>query len=201
MRVAIVVYEGFDELDAVGPYEVLRNAALARTDLEVRLVTRERAERVTASHGLELVPQGVLDDSYDLVLVPGGGWAERAGAGAWGEIARGDLPEALGRLHEGGTPMAAVCTGGMLLSAAGITRGRPAVTHHAALDALREQGAEVVEERVVDDGDLVTAGGVTSGIDLALWLVEREFGRALADGIARGMEYERSGAVYRRTPT
>jgi transcriptional regulator GlxA family with amidase domain len=85
----------------------------------------------------------------------------------------------------------------MLLSAAGITRGRPATTHHLAIDALREEGAEVVEDRVVDDGDLVTSGGVTSGIDMALWLVERHFGRELADGIARGIEHERRGGVYR----
>jgi transcriptional regulator GlxA family with amidase domain len=201
MRVAIVIYDGFDELDAIGPYEVLRNAALVEPGLAVRLVTREPAERVRASHGLELVPQGTLDDSYDLVIVPGGGYGERAAAGAWGEIERGELPAALRRLHEGGTPMASVCTGGMLLSAAGITRERPAVTHGLALEALREQGADVVEERVVDDGDLITSGGVTAGIDLALWIVEREFGRELADGIARAMEHERSGGVYRRTPT
>jgi transcriptional regulator GlxA family with amidase domain len=196
VRVGIVLFDGFDELDAIGPYEVLRNAAL-----EVNLVTLEPAERVTASHGLVVEPQGVLDDSYDLVVVPGGGYGDRAEAGAWGEIRRRRLPDALRRLHEGGTTMASVCTGGMLLSAAGITRGRPAVTHQDAIADLRDQGAEVVQERVVDDGDLVTAGGVTSGIDLALWLVERELGREAADAVAAEMEHERRGGVYRRTPT
>lgn len=196
MRVGIVLFDGFDELDAIGPYEVLRNAGL-----EVVLVTLEPIERVTASHGLAVEPQGVLDDSYDLVVVPGGGYGDRAEAGAWGEIQRGRLPDALRGLHERGTAMASVCTGGMLLSAAGITRGRPAVTHQDAIADLRDQGAEVVQERVVDDGDLVTAGGVTSGIDLALWLVERELGREAADAVAAEMEHERRGAVYRRTPT
>jgi len=195
VKIAIVVFDGFDELDAVGPYEVLRNAVAAGVDASVELVTREPAETVTASHGLELRPQGVLDDSYDLVIVPGGGWGERAGRGAWGEVQRGELPAAMRRLHEGGATVASVCTGTMVLSAAGITEGRPATTHHIALDELREQGAEVIEDRVVDDGDLVTSGGVTSGLDMALWLVEREWGAALADGIARAMEYERAGKV------
>ncbi len=196
MRVGIVLFDGFDELDAIGPYEVLRNAGVG-----VVLVTLDPIERVTASHGLAVEPQGVLDDSYDLVVVPGGGYGDRAEAGAWAEIRRGRLPDALRRLHERGTAMASVCTGGMLLSAAGITRGRPAVTHQDAIADLRDQGAEVVQERVVDDGDLVTAGGVTSGIDLALWLVERELGREAADAVAAEMEHERRGAVYRRTPT
>lgn len=196
MRIGIVLFDGFDELDAIGPYEVLRNAGL-----DVQLVTRVAASRVTASHGLMVEPHGVLDESFDLVVVPGGGYGERAEVGAWGEIQRGDLPQALRRLHEGGTPVASVCTGGMLLSAAGITRGRPAVTHHDAIDDLREQGAEVIEERVVDDGDLLTAGGVTSGIDLALWIVERELGAEAAAAVAREMEHERRGGVYRRTPT
>jgi transcriptional regulator GlxA family with amidase domain len=84
----------------------------------------------------------------------------------------------------------------MLVSAAGIARGRPAVTHHGALEQLAAEGANVVDARVVDDGDLVTSGGVTSGIDMALWLVEREWGKPLADGIAREMEHERRGPVW-----
>jgi transcriptional regulator GlxA family with amidase domain len=92
--------------------------------------------------------------------------------------------------------MASVCTGAMLLSAAGITRGRPATTHHVALEALRGEGARIMDARVVDDGDLITAGGVTAGIDLALWFVERYFGRALADGIARQLEHARTSSVW-----
>jgi transcriptional regulator GlxA family with amidase domain len=193
MRIGIVVFDGFDELDAIGPYEVLRNAAVGGADVETLLVTREPAERVTGSHGLVVEPQGVLDDGFDLVLVPGGGWNDRAERGAWAEAQRGHLPRDLRRLHEEGTSMASVCTGGMLLSEAGILRGRPATTHRGAHDQL---DAELVVERVVDHGDIVTAGGVTSGIDLALWLVEREFGRELADLIAREMEHERQGAVH-----
>jgi len=197
MKAGIVLYEGFDDLDAVGPYEVLRNAQEAGEAIEVELVTREPAERVKSSHGLEVVPQGLLDGTHDLVVVPGGAWFTRSGTGAWGEIERGELPRALAAEHERGARLAAVCTGTMLLSAAGLTRGRPATTHHVALGALREEGANVIEERVVDDGDIVTSGGVTSGIDMALWLVEREFGAERADVIARQIEHERRGGVYK----
>ncbi len=200
VRIAIVIYDGFDELDAIGPYEVLRNATRGGADVSVELVTREPVERVTASHGLALAPQAVLDTSYDWVIVPGGGWGERADVGAWGEAQRGDLPASIRRAREDGAAIASVCTGAMLLAAAGITTGRPATTHHSALDDLAAQGAEVVRERVVDDGDLLTAAGVTAGIDLALWLVEREWGARLADRIAREMEHDRvDGAVVSRS--
>jgi transcriptional regulator GlxA family with amidase domain len=198
VRIAVVIYDGFDEIDAVGPYEVFRNAARGGADAQVDLVTLEPAERVTASHGLVVEPQGELDGSYDLVIVPGGGWNDRAASGAFAEAERGKLPSALADLHEGGAAVASVCTGGMLLSAAGLTRGRPATTHHSALEELASAGAEIVNARVVDDGDLVTSGGVTSGIDMALWLVEREWGKALAEGIAGEMEHERRGPVWRQ---
>jgi transcriptional regulator GlxA family with amidase domain len=87
----------------------------------------------------------------------------------------------------------------MLVAAAGLLNGRPAITHHAAIDDLREAGATVIEDaRVVDDGDLLSAGGVTSGIDLALWIVERELGDRAAEAAARALEHVRVGAVWQR---
>lgn len=197
MRIAIVLFDGFDELDAIGPYEVFRNAELGGADLHATLVTRDRAAQVTGAHGLVVVPHDVLSPDVDLVLVPGGGWNDRSEAGAWGEAERGQLPAALRDLAGRGVAMGSVCTGAMLLAVAGLVQGRPAVTHRGALDALRQSGAEVIDARVVDDGDLLTAGGVTSGIDLALWIVERTAGAHLADAVAREMEYERRGAVWR----
>jgi transcriptional regulator GlxA family with amidase domain len=83
----------------------------------------------------------------------------------------------------------------MLVAAAGLVAGRPAVTHHLALDELAAAGADVRPARVVDDGDLVSCGGVTSGLDLALWLLEREFGAELARRVAADIEHERRGEV------
>ena len=199
MRVAVVVFEGFDELDAIGPQEVLRNAAaMGADDLTVDLVALDGAAEVTGSHGLVVRTDGPLDrEGTDLLVIPGGGWNDRGTHGAWAEAERGELPAAIAATHEAGAVVATVCSGAMLATAAGLTRGRPAVTHHDAIDDLRAAGAEVVEARVVDDGDLVTAGGVTSGIDMALWLVERHYGAELADAVAAEIEHPRHGEVWR----
>jgi transcriptional regulator GlxA family with amidase domain len=199
MRVAVVVFEGFDELDAIGPLEVLRNAAaMGATGLSVELVALDGAAEVTGSHGLRVRTDGRLDpEGTDLLVIPGGGWNDRGAHGAWAEAERGDLPAAIAAAARGGAVVATVCTGAMLAATAGLTRGRPAITHHGAVEDLRASGARVVEARVVDDGDLVTAGGVTSGIDLALWLVERHFGTDLADAVAAEIEHPRHGEVWR----
>jgi transcriptional regulator GlxA family with amidase domain len=197
VEVAVLVFDGFDELDAIGPYEVLANAAQLGADLRVRLLTLRPADEVTGSHSLRIRPDGSLDEQIDLVIVPGGGWNDRAERGAWYEAQQKELPATIARLHDADATIASVCTGAMLLSAGGITRSRPATTHHGALDELREQGADVVEARVVDDGDLLTAGGVTSGLDLGLWLVEREWGVELAKKVEAEMEYERRDSVHR----
>lgn len=198
MNVAILLYEGFDELDAVGPFEVFRYAEEKGADLHARLVTLDGAATVTASHGLCVESEGTLPDpgEVDLLVVPGGGWNDRGDEGAWAEYERGAVPDAVAAHYDAGTTVASVCTGGMLLSKAGVLSGRPAVTHAGALADLRTTDAEVREERVVDDGDVLTAGGVTSGIDLALHVVEREAGAEVADSVATVLEYERQHEAY-----
>jgi transcriptional regulator GlxA family with amidase domain len=189
-RVGIVVFDGVEELDALGPYEVFSVARQAGADLEVRLVTYQEADRIRAAHGLVFHPQGRLDDDADVVVVPGGGWSNRADQGAWQVAEEGTLPKQLARLHRrGGLILASVCTGGMLLAKAGVLRGRRAITHADAVEELAASGARVVEARVVDDDDLVSAGGVTAGIDLALHLVERLAGPEVRAATERELEY------------
>jgi len=193
MRADIIVYDGVDELDAIGPLEVLRSAALAGADVSARLVTRAPQEIVTGSHGLRLIPDGVFAaGEADVILVAGGGWIARSEAGAWGEVVLGEWPRLLAGAAAEAQTIASVCTGTMLLAHAGVIGNRRATTHHAAWDDLAATGATLVKDRVVDDGDLVTSGGVTSGIDLALWLVEREFGAELAERLATRLEYPRA---------
>lgn len=192
--VAILLYEGFDELDAVGPYEVFETAADFGADCGVRLVALDDRETVTASHGLEVAVEGAFDpdaSAADLLVVPGGGWSDPSKPGAGMEAEKGDVPEAVASFAAAGGTVAGVCTGGMLLARAGLLDGRPAVTHHTALSDLEAAGADVREARFVDDGGVLTAGGVTSGIDLALHLVEREFGGDVADRVAANIEYDR----------
>jgi transcriptional regulator GlxA family with amidase domain len=200
MHVAILLYDGFDELDAIAPFEVFANAAGAGADCTVSLRTLDDETQVTASHGLRVDADGTLDafdTQPDLLVVPGGGWNDRSSAGAWTEAERGTIPERVASLHADEVGVAAVCTGGMLLARAGVLDGRPATTHHSALDDLRATEAEVVDARVVDDGDVVTAGGVTSGLDLAFHLVEREFGSDVAKQVSEEMEYQPSDDVAR----
>src|SRR5215207_5419709 len=187
MTIEILLFDGFDDLDAFGPFEVLTEAGL-----DTRFVTIEPKERVRSAHGATVVPEGVLGDP-DLVLVPGGGWNDRAHGGVYLEARRGVIPKALAERHANGRRIGSVCTGAMMLAEAGILRGRPAITHHSAIEDLKSFGVDVREgERVVDDGDIITAAGVTSGIDLALHLVERELGAEAALAGAREIEWERT---------
>jgi transcriptional regulator GlxA family with amidase domain len=197
MRIEILLYDGFDELDGIAPYEVLRTAEEYGAGIHAELVGSRGAGAVTASHGTQVVVNGGLSDLADLVLVPGGSWNSRGERGAWAEAQRGDVPAMLARAHEQGARIASVCTGAMLLATAGLTEGRPATTHHLAIEDLRASGAQIVDARVVDDGDIMTAGGVTSGIDLALWIVEQEAGAGIADKVAAEIEYERRFEVAR----
>lgn len=190
VRVEVLLYDGFDELDGVGPYEVFRTAAAFGGDVDARTVALDGVERVTASHGLRVAVDGPVGEP-DALVVPGGGWnAGDDRPGARREAERGVVPEAIQTQYEAGATVAAVCTGGMLLAEAGLLDGRPAVTHAGALDDLRATPAEVVDARVVDDGDVLTAGGITSGLDLALHLVDRWCGTDIAERVATELEYD-----------
>ena len=191
MRIDILLFEGFDELDAIGPYEVFRLAS-HHGDIDARLVTTEAMDRIEARSGLRIEPDGSISSSADMLLVPGGGWGDPDAAGVRREYERGELPELLSERFESGATVASVCTGSLLLAAAGILDGRPAVTHHTAREDLREMGIDVRKERFIDDGAVLTAGGITSGIDLALHIVERECGPEIAESVAGELEYERA---------
>jgi transcriptional regulator GlxA family with amidase domain len=198
MKIEILLYEGCDELDVFGPYEVLAGAGAHSGRLDVRLVTVDSEATITASHGAQIIPHGPISDAPDLLVVPGGGWVNGHAEGVRAQFERGTLPRAIASRHAAGTRVASVCTGAMLLAAAGLLEGRPATTHHIAIEDLRAAGADVIDDaRVVDDGDVLTAGGVTSGLDLALWLVECELGERFAAAAAREVEYERTGRVWR----
>jgi transcriptional regulator GlxA family with amidase domain len=201
MKVKIIIFDGCDEMDALAPFEVLQRATKLGADLQVELVTVDSATEITTAHGVRLRPHAVLSatDKLDVLVVPGGGWNDpNARQSTRTEFERGEIPEVIARLHESGCLVAGVCTGAMLIAGGGILRKRHAITHHAAIDDLRAEGATIVYARVVDDGDIVTSGGVTSGLDLALWLAERFSNPQIAQKIEIQMEYERRGTVWRR---
>ncbi|WP_284574538.1 DJ-1/PfpI family protein [Streptomyces sp. 2P-4] len=192
LRVHTVLYDGVEEQDFAGHIEVF--GIVGEERLAQSFVTADGTRRVTTSSGMEIVCRAAWSPrSADVIIVPGGGYGE--GSGIQREIRRGTLPRALAAARRDGLVLGAVCTGTLLLSAAGLTAGRRCTTHHTALDDLRAQGGRVVGGRVVDDGDLVTCGGVTSGIDLGIWLIERFFGADTALFAEEVLEYQRRGIV------
>jgi transcriptional regulator GlxA family with amidase domain len=197
MRTEILIYDGFDELDAFGPYEVLAEAGF-----DVALVTHPASGRIATARGAMVVPDRQLSDRAELLVVPGGGWTRRPPRGAWAEVQRGVLPPVIARRHAAGTRIASVCTGAFLVAAGGLLDRRPAVTHWNDVDDLEAMGIRMIRDaRVVDDGDIITAGGVTSGLDLALWIVEQEKGREAADEVAAEIEHRRDERIWRDLAT
>jgi transcriptional regulator GlxA family with amidase domain len=171
-------------------------------DVDVTYVRLEGPGTVKAHHGTRLeVPNGWAPERADLLIVPGGGGPAGANGPATGvsaEIAKGTLPKALAAAQRRGLTIAAVCSGALLLGAAGLVRGRPCITHTGQIPELEKFGGVIKRARVVDDGDLVTAGGITCGLDLGIWMVRREFGPDDTLELERALEYELRGAVWTR---
>jgi len=180
MDIAIPLYDRFTALDAVGPYEVLWRVPGAR----VRWVGAE-ARSYATDRGLRLVADATLDDvpAPDVLVVPGGTGTREA-------LADERRVEWIRAADATSTRMTSVCTGALLLGAAGLLRGLRATTHWAYLDALAEFGAEVTSERVVEQGKVITSAGVSSGIDMALALAAKIAGDDVAQAIQLRIEYD-----------
>ena len=181
MKTEIILFDGFDELDVFGPFEVLSDY------FDTTLVTLDGPREVRSARGVAVRAAGGLSERPELVVVPGGGWLDGAADGVRAEVERGELPAALAARHAGGTTMASVCTGAMALAHAGVLDGRRATTNPLALDDLAAFPVDVVAARYVDDGDVLTAGAPACGLDLALHLVERALGADTAAAAARAV--------------
>jgi transcriptional regulator GlxA family with amidase domain len=181
MNIAILLYERLTALDAIGPYEVLSRLPGA----SVTFVAAAAGPIRTDNGMLTLIAERSIDEAGEpeIVLVPGGPGEVAARAG-------GTALEWLRTVHETSTWTTSVCTGSLMLGAAGLLDGKRATSHWLALGALREMGAEPVSERVVFDGKIVTAAGVSAGIDMALTLAAKVAGDAVAQAIQLGIEYD-----------
>ncbi len=182
MQIAIVLYPGFTALDFIGPYEVLRNLP----DAEVRFVWHEPGP-ITADSGVLVVGATHSFDetpSPDLLLVPGGMTTF--------EHARDEkLLAWVRQAHQGAAWTASVCSGSVILAAAGLLEGKRATSHWMALPTLKAFGVTTVgDERIVREGDIVTCAGVSSGIDLGLWLAGEIAGEGKAKAIQLAIEYD-----------
>ncbi|WP_030197228.1 DJ-1/PfpI family protein [Streptomyces sp. NRRL S-87] len=181
MQIAIVLYDRFTALDAVGPYDTLGRLPGAET-----VFVAERTGPVRNDSGsLALVAERTLAEvpAPDIVIVPGGP----------GQTAQMDNPVLLDWLRSAdatSTWTTSVCTGSLLLAAAGLLEGRRATSHWLALETLRTYGAAPTGERVVTDGKYVTAAGVSSGIDMGLTLLGRIAGDRAAQAVQLLTEYD-----------
>ncbi|GLZ49063.1 glutamine amidotransferase [Actinomycetospora sp. NBRC 106375] len=209
MRVQVILFDGFDPLDVLGPFEVFHaGGGLTGGGVTVELVSAEGPRTVPSGlPAISLTATATLDPgAADVVVVPGaagslsldpeveggiGRLLARAGSGSLGPALR----EAV---HREGTTVATVCGGSLLVAWAGLADHRPLVTHAHGAD-LAGTAARPVDARVVDDGDLVSAGNVTCGIDMALYLLEREVGPQVAHAVEQIIRLERRGTVWRPT--
>jgi transcriptional regulator GlxA family with amidase domain len=207
----VVLFDGFDPLDAIGVFEVLAaGSAAVGGELAVELVTAEGPRSVVSGTlGLAVPASGTLDpEKPGYVVVPGASGPTEADP----DDGVDTIPVLLSRFAQTGAiplvkramdnpavTVTAVCGGSLALAMAGLLEGRHAVTHALGMDALAATGAHVVRARVVDDGDLITAGGVTSGLDLGLYLLELAYGPKVARAVETLFEYERRGTVWSNT--
>ena len=180
MDIAIPLYDRFTALDAVGPYEVLWRLPGAR----VHWIGAE-ARPYATDHGLKLVAEERFDDvpAPDVLVVPGG-------TGTLAALEDGRLVDWIRTAHAAATWTTSVCTGALLLGAAGVLDGLRATTHWAYMDRLAQYGAEATSDRVVEQGRVITSAGVSSGIDMALVLAARIAGDDVAQAIQLRIEYD-----------
>ena len=196
MLITIPIYDRFTALDAVGPYEVLSRLPGA----EVVFVAEEAGPVRTDTRALTLVAERALADvdACDVVVVPGG-------PGTREMLQPQPLHDWLRAIDATTQWTTSVCTGALLLGAAGLLDGLEATTHWSALDTLATLGARPTERRVVPQGKVVTAAGVSAGIDMALWLAAQIAGDEVAKAIQLGIEYDPqppfdSGSVAKASP-
>ena len=179
-RSGLLVFPNLTQLDLTGPYEVLARLPGAET-----LLLWKSLDPVRSEHGLTILPSTTLAScpALDLLLVPGG-------AGINPLLEDAEVLAFLRRAAGAARYVVGICTGSLVLGAAGLLRGRRAGTHWMSRELLRAFGAEPVAQRVVVDGNLYTGGGVTAGIDVALTVVAAIAGRAAAEAIQLGIEYD-----------
>ena len=188
VRIAIAVFDGAEELDFVGPWEVLAGwRHLDPDDVEVFLVA-DSTDPVTCAKGMRVLPDHTWEHAgdFDVLVYPGG-------RGTRPQLGDERIRSRLRRLKERGTLMTSVCTGSLVYADAGLLDGRPATTYWSELDLLAELGQDIErrpDDRFVDDGEVITAAGVSAGIDMALHLVGRLASPEKAREVRRYIQYD-----------
>ena len=204
LRAQFVLFDGFDPLDVVAPFEVLA----ASGKLAVELVSADGPGVVRSGvSGLTLTATAAFDpDASGYVLVPGAAGPVDGDPDTGVEtipvllsrFASGDAKPLLRRAFDNpDNTVVTICGGSLALAMAGVLEGRTATTHVLGINQLSAAGVNAVRARVVDDGDVISGGGVTSGLDVALYVLERDFGSRAAHAVEELFEYERRGTTWK----
>lgn len=197
-NLGILLFEGAELLDFAGPYEAFSTAGRREEQQYFNTFSLgEKPGSIVSANGLPCGVEYTLEDApkLDILLVPGG-------KGTRTEVRNTRLIEWIKEIAASAELVTSVCTGSFLLAEAGLLKGKQATTHWASIERMRETypDVEVLENvRYVDQGDIVTSAGVSAGIDMALYLIERLHGTSVAEGAARVMEYDYWTAA--RTPS
>jgi transcriptional regulator GlxA family with amidase domain len=187
--IGVALFDGAEELDWAGPWEVLAAWATQWPDDGVRVLTLAReAGTITCAKGLRVLPDETWESAppLDVLVYPGGRGTRR-------ELVDEAVLDWMREMAAGGTVLSSVCTGSLVLAAAGLLDGRPATTHWQSLELLPTLGREIEvrpDDRFVDDGTVITAAGVSAGIDMALHLVSRLHSRERAREVRRYIQYD-----------
>jgi len=181
MQIAFLLYDGFTSLDITGPHETLNGMP----GHEIVFVAEEAGPIWNESKTLQMVAHKSISEvpSPDVIVVPGG-------LGTRAILDHQPLLDWLRSAHETSTWTTSVCTGSLLLAAAGILDDQEATTHWLARDTLAELGAKPVADRLVESGKVMTAAGVSSGIDMGLTLIQRMYGDEASQAVQLGIEYD-----------
>ena len=184
LTVGVLLFPRVEELDFVGPFEVLSYINKIRPESTKVMLIAETAEPVEAFNGMKIIPDVTMENcpQLDILVVPGG-------KGRYAAMKNSTIQKFIQQQAQKAKYITSVCTGAFLLAEAGLLTGKKATTYHTAFAELAAYSVEVLPQKVVRAGNIITGAGVSSGIELGLYLLKEEFGAAVAQEAADNLEY------------
>lgn len=191
IAIGILIYPQVEELDFVGPFEVLSYVNKIQPNSTKVMLVAERAEPICAFNGMRIIPDTTIQDcpALDILVVPGG-------KGRLAAMKNTAIKNFIQEQMTSAQFVTSVCTGAFLLAEAGLLCGRKATTYHTAFAELESYSVQVLSAKVVQDGKIITAGGVSSGLELGLYVLKQLYGSAIAQEVADKIEYQVDVIVF-----
>jgi len=185
ITIGILIFPQVEELDFVGPFEILSCVNKIQPNSTKVMLVAEAADPICAFNGMKIIPDTTIEEcpALDILVVPGGkGRVLAMKNTAIKDFIKKQMPTA--------KYITSVCTGAFLLAEAGLLKGKTATTYHTAFSELEAYSVQVLSKKIVHDGNIITAGGVSSGIELGFYLLKQLFGLAISQEVAHLVEYD-----------